>query len=910
MYRIVVSLLISTAALTAQTVTGSLRAVVRDPGGAALAGAVVTLTCESLAVKFTETAGVDGSVQFVRLLPAVDYRVNVVAGAFAPLERTGIAVLTGQTTQLELTMALAEQQTAIEVVAPEFSVAMESAEVAQTVDRQRLTSLPTNGRNLIRFALLDPHVRNTSGLGGDGFAQNRLSINGNIFRDTQHRLDGNTNYDTLFNNAPLQRLSLSAVQEFRVLTNQFNAEHGSTSAGLILTTTKSGTDEFHGEALFFGRPSGIQARPPLATRRIPNQLLQYGASLGGPLQRGATYFFGNFERLAQDRASFISSPSRGMFLGELRDTLALARIDHRLSDNHWLAVRLNGSRDSNTNANDRVGGLTQPSNATTARTQSVGSQLTDTFTRGSWVNEFRAGYTNAVPSNSAPPAPQVGSIRPGYAVEGGSSFSFVRTEVYQAANQVSWIRGAHSFKFGGDFIRRKVRDFSYDMFGTYTFPGGAPVPGQLPLLYSQRFGVARLRYGQTQWAGFVQDSWRAHPQLTLHAGLRYDYQSILDDHNNFGPRAAFSWDVMGRGKTVVRGGFALYYDQPFFHGLTQRFLLNGVTAPFATISFAPGNPGFPEFPFSYPPDSIPPGAVLAPRNVVIRGDRLLNPYATQFTLGIEQHLAGGWTLSLNGTRNLTVKQFIHYDRNAPSPFPRTQPGQSRTVAEADRTRPLYNPAVGVSLYQGVAIRQLRQTENGGSAVYHGLDVALRRAFRNRYQIEARYLLNSAFNNITDDHLGANPNEWSDVGRGERGPSDFAQRHRFVGHGLVRLPWALQVSGIVIAASGLPVNALTGIDNNGDGTVVDRPAGFGRNAFWGTPHRSLDLSLTKTVALSENARIEFRGDVFNVTNYSNFYSFDRIYGDGPAPLPSFLRPLGGVANADPGRQFTFGLRVYF
>jgi hypothetical protein len=747
-------------------------------------------------------------------------------------------------------------------------------------------------------------------LGGDGFAQNRLSINGNIFRDTQYRLDGNTNYDTLFNNTPLQRVSLSAVQEFRVLTNQFNAEHGSTSAGLILTTTKSGTDEFHGEALFFGRPSGMQARPPLATRHIPNQLLQYGASLGGPVKRGATYFFGNFERLAQDRASFISSPAPGMFLGELRDTLALARIDQRLSDNHWLSWRVNGSRDTNTNVNDRVGGLVQPSNATTGRTQSVGSQLTDTITRGNWVNEFRLGYTNAVPSNSAPPNPQVGLVRSGYAIEGGSSFSFVRTEVYQAANQLSWIRGAHSLKFGGDFIRRKVRDFSYDRFGTYTFPGGAPVPGQQPLLYSQRFGVARLRYGQTQWAGFVQDSWRAHPRFTLHAGLRYDYQSILDDYNNFGPRAAFSWDVTGRGGTVVRGGFGLYYDQPFFHGLTQRFLLQGVTAPFATITFAPGDAGFPQFPFSYPPDSIPPGAVLAPRNVVIRGERLLSPYTTQFTLGIEQRLGGGWTLSIHGLRNLGVKQFIHYDRNAPTPFPRTQPGQSRTVAEADRTRPLYDPALGVSMYQGVAIRQLRQTENGGSAVYHGLDVGLKRGFRNRYQFEARYLLNSAFNNITDDHLGANPNEWSDVGRGERGPSDFAQRHRFVGHGLVRLPWGLQASGIVIAATGLPVNALTGIDNNGDGTVVDRPAGFGRNAFWGTPHRSLDLSLLKTVRVSESARIEFRGDVFNVTNHSNFYNFNRNYGNGAAPLDTFLRPLGGVANADPGRQFTFGIRGYF
>jgi hypothetical protein len=232
------------------------------------------------------------------------------------------------------------------------------------------------------------------------------------------------------------------------------------------------------------------------------------------------------------------------------------------------------------------------------------------------------------------------------------------------------------------------------------------------------------------------------------------------------------------------------------------------------------------------------------------------------------------------------------------------------VAEADRTRPMYNPALGVSMYQGVAIRQLRQTENGGSAVYHGVDIGLKRGFRNRFQAEARYLLNSAFNNMTDDHLGANPNEWSDVGRGERGPSDFAQRHRLVGHGLMRLPWQMQVSGIVVAATSLPVNALTGIDNNGDGTVVDRPAGFGRNAFRGTPHRSLDLSVAKTVRLGERARVDVRGDVFNATNHSNFYGFNRNYGNGALAVASFRQPLGGVANADPGRQFTFGIRAYF
>jgi hypothetical protein len=234
----------------------------------------------------------------------------------------------------------------------------------------------------------------------------------------------------------------------------------------------------------------------------------------------------------------------------------------------------------------------------------------------------------------------------------------------------------------------------------------------------------------------------------------------------------------------------------------------------------------------------------------------------------------------------------------------------RTVAEADRTRPLYDPALGVSIYRGVPVRELRMTTNGNTANYHALTVGLSRRFGNRYFAGVSYNWASAMNSITDDHLGANPQEWSDVQRAERGPSDFLQRRRFVVNGGVRLPWALHASGVFIAASALPVNALTGVDNNGDSLVRDRPAGFGRNAFTGTPQRSLDLSVSKAVPLTESVRLEFRADGFNLLNNQNYYSFTTVYGNGATPAATFLRPIGGVANVDPARQFTFGAKLQF
>jgi hypothetical protein len=250
-----------------------------------------------------------------------------------------------------------------------------------------------------------------------------------------------------------------------------------------------------------------------------------------------------------------------------------------------------------------------------------------------------------------------------------------------------------------------------------------------------------------------------------------------------------------------------------------------------------------------------------------------------------------------------VKQFLHYDRNAAAPFFRTAPGQQRTVAEADRTRPM-------TAFQGVNIRELRQTTNGNTANYHALTVNLNRRFAGRYLAGLSYNWASAMNSVTDDHLGANPQEWSDVQRGERGPSDYLQRQRLVFHGSARLRWGWQLSAMATAASGLPVNAITGADNNGDGLLRDRPVGLSRNAFRGTPQRNVDVSLAKTFALTEGLRLETRADAYNVFNNQNYYTFNNVYGNGATPLATFLRPIGGVANVDPARQFTFSVRLKF
>ncbi|MDQ3257667.1 MAG: TonB-dependent receptor, partial [Acidobacteriota bacterium] len=610
----------------AQTaLTGGLSGFVTDNSGAAVAGATVRVENRALSVKQETVTDADGRFVVLGLTPTTDYAVMIEANGFRSFSRGNIGVVSGETSSIDAQLEVAEVNEAVTVTGTEAQLS-DSPEVSQILDQKQLQELPLQTRSVTRIALLNPQVRTLNSLGAEAFRSTRITINGRSFRETHYKLDGSTNFDALYNNAPLQAVSLSAVQEYKVLTNQYSAEHGGTGGGFIVTTTKSGTNEFRGEAFFFVRPSGIQARPPLADRRIPNQLFNPGGAVGGPIVRDKTFFFVNYEAGRQDRGSFVDRPAPTVFLSQSRNQLALAKIDHRFSDEHTATLRVNGNYSTTTNPNDGVGFLTtsaqpaQPSAAVNYISQSVGIQGADTITRGNFVNEFRVNYVNARPFASTPLTPSVVVIRQGISTEGNGSFSTARVENYQAAEQVSLQSGNHSFRFGGDFARQKVRDSIYDQFGTYRFDtSGALVD------YTQLLGTANLRYGQTRVNGFVQDDWRINPRLTLNLGLRYDYQSIIDDYNNFGPRLGFALDVRGNGKTLIRGGAGVYYDQPFLHGFTQLYLLNAPSALRGRLTLRPGDAGFPTFPNSLDPSAPFPASR---HNLILRGEDIRNPYST------------------------------------------------------------------------------------------------------------------------------------------------------------------------------------------------------------------------------------------------------------------------------------------
>lgn len=887
-------LVAQTAVLSGIVTAGSNPSPIRE--------AVATVRAADGGEQRSTVTAADGVFRFDSLDDNKTYQLTIEAAGLQTFTRSGILLAAGQSYRIDVTLALASKAETVTVTEYGGEGRGASAEVSTLIDSEQLHELPSLTRTVSKFALLDSQVRLAIGLGADFQDALRLSIDAGSYRNTAYVLDGTTTYDWVYAVTPQEIVPLGAVEEVKVLTGNYPAEYGISTTGVIAINTRSGTNEYHGEAFGYLRPSGLQADPPLSPFHVPNERDDWGFLGGGPLDKDRAWFFADFERSYQDRGSLIQSPMPTFFDGYMADYLGTLRLDARLNDSNSLTWRFNGSHTAGNDVNDRIAGFTQPSAGREARVQSWGSQISEQYTRSRFLNTFHLSFVDYFPDGAFPLDSSVSVVYPNYSTSGYSTVNWVHVNSYDVNDTASFSTGRQQIKFGIEFVRQTAKDYSYTPFGTYTFAPGPPKPGELPINYSQTFGTQDITYGQTEFNTFVSDEIRLARRLTLTTGLRYEFQSITNSLRNLAPRLALAWDVFGNGKMVAHVGSGIFYDQEFMY-VTRRFITLGPNAPTEAITIPYGAPGFPTFPNSL--TSVPMGASAGRLNIYLPASNIVNPYSLQYTGGVQQQLGHHFVLSVDAQYTHTLKQPRVDDINHPAPFIRTAPNQIRSGSAADATRPF-------AFYDGVPVRDVAVIENSASSIYAALNVGVTKRVGSWLQLAGHYTLASSasYSMFYADANSGIPNEWNNWGSAERAPSDFFQHHRFSGNANIRLPFKLELGLVAIAASGLPVNPITGKDDNGDTYTVDRPIGLGRNSYRGPSEVNLDASLSRRVRFTEHIESEFRFETTNILNHNNYVTVNNIFGEGPQPLPTFLSPIAGIANTDPARQLRFGIRLLF
>ena len=735
--------------------------------------------------------------------------------------------------------------------------------------------------------------------------------------------------------------SLEAVAEVQVITNQFSAEYGRAAGGRVNLRTRSGSNEFHGRAFYFFRDEALNANTfrnnSLGIPRLPLQEHVAGFTFGGPLKPAKAVFFVSYERtqvldsalidtlvplkqsalfplpaptrvdrarledadepeLATEVAPFISSIST-----PTKNTSITARVDRQFGPMHNGAFVYQAGRFINLR---QFGGGNRLAEAFQGRRRNSDAiSYSDTFIFSErLVNQARFQYSRLAPAfetdaGDAPvvlitlndPLPSDDPERRSGTLVAGSSTSAGsdrREERWQLQNVLSLVNGSHSLKSGADVhhVRSTFIDLS-DISGTYNFASAGDFLAGVPSRFRQDFHSSSTQ--TNLYTGlFVQDEWQILPQLLLSYGLRYEYETILRDPNNFGPRFSIAYSPLESGKLVLRLGGGIFFNRPllrtvddFTLGKQQLFFdTNQLRDPLTgKLMNADQRRAFIAAHLRFPEKA---SLQLATEVGVLNTDfsrrldpALRIPESYQLNAGVERDLGAGFSVEANFTFTRGIHLWREFNANAP-----VLPAGYRNFTEflasrdfanfrnpATSTRSLYNASTAGELVRfiygegntvnrvvefGVPVSVMNLNSLSSTTM---LEVALAainhlrpdptrgeleqlisagNSFYRGMTVELRKRFGSGFtfrsgytlSSLIDDGI-VNTSDAVVPGdfRGERARSLLDRRHRFVFSGSFNVPYLFQLSPIWRVASGAPFNiSIGGVDRNLDDVSNDRP----------------------------------------------------------------------------------------
>jgi outer membrane receptor protein involved in Fe transport len=517
-----------------------------------------------------------------------------------------------------------------------------------------------------------------------------------------------------------------------------------------------------------------------------------------------------------------------------------------------------------------VGGLTLPEAGTTPdhweREFVINDRLSVT---PRFINQFQAFVGREHQGmSSVTSGPSI--VVQGAFTGGGAQIDLLRTENHVQLNDVaSWSTGKHLLKFGWnvpDWSRRGV-DNRNNFGGTFYFSTLQDYAAQRPYAFRIQQGVDHLVYWQKETGLFVQDEFKARPDLSLAIGLRYDWQNYLHDDNNFSPRLALAY-APGSKMTVLRGGAGVFFDRTGAGPLADLLFYNGQRLRNYLIP----NP-------DYPDPYVAIGTLASQSPEIVRLDPTVRePYSIQYNLSVERQVGRKATLSASWRGARAVKLYRSVDVNAPLP-PDYQ------------VRP--DPGVGI----------FRQIESAGRQTSNALDVTLQGDVTRFFTCLAQYTLSRTYNNTGGiNWFPANQYDLS----GEWARADFDQRHKVNALGSFAVGKRMNLGVALTLATGAPYTLTTGLDPYQTGMANARPAGVLRNSLQGPGYADLDLRWSRDFNLNQSKKdkgpvVTAGFDAFNVMNHANFAAF---VGDMSSPF------FGKAVSTLPARRLQLSVRLKF
>jgi Carboxypeptidase regulatory-like domain/TonB dependent receptor len=885
-----------------QSLDAVLKGIVRDQHGAPLSGATVELESQAMGLTRSATTDKDGRYVLHPLPPGI-YDVRVELAGFEAVASGAQTLSVGATIDMDFVLAVGGITERVTVTEGPPLLETSKNTLTRIVQMPEIDQLPVANRSFDGLADLAPGVTKSGSSGG-------VSISGSADFQNAYQVDG-VSAERQHGGDLRIVFAQDWIQEFQVMTSQYNAEFGQASGGVLNVVTRSGGSQHRGRGYGFFRHDALDAAPALTTRKPPLSQQRVGGTLGGPILKSRAFYFAGVEHLRNRSSNVVTSAfpaANGTFPSTEDQTLWLAKVDVAPSDVHRLRLRYNGQsgratgaavggigthehgRTSDRSADDLVGGWTWIASASTLYEA-----------RAAWIQSRpEDGCTFAV---QFPAGPWFERAYPGGLFGCPVNFGSIAESQLQIVQNLSWTRGAHDVKVGGQLVRtRSFGDFRNVRDGRFSFQRDLPFDLSVPDSHPFSFVIISgpTAWDLASWSGgvFAQDRWRMGDQVTLNLGIRFDVDSALTalnplvrldkglhtmdrDSNNIAPRAGIAWTPFpGNKQTMIRGGVGLYYDQNH-NNVAVALLLNNVLVDriVSLNANSPlGNPFWPDIAAAkrflaqalaagQVPDLSALGTVTGTTNDIDR--RLQIPATTQASVGVAHEFRRWATASADFVYARGYDQYVIRNVNL-------------DPVTLQRVNPEYSA--------------INAFGNGGWNRYRALQIQLSTVVGAQQFIKMGYTLADNRSNTMatlSAGVATNPFDYSE----DEGAADTDVRHTLVVDGSTALPGGLQISGIMRYRSALPYSAVSSAPRP-DG----KPFGFRpepRNARRGDGALSLDVRVATQLKFVSHVSVLPFAEVFNVTNTLN-------YGDYIGTITSAL--FGQRTTAGPRRRTQLGLRI--